>query len=144
MFRNSTIICNFAIIRNSDWSIFVKKTSTNTALITNDPNFIKILLLAISESFNKFTDFSDDEINKQEDELNILKYENDNDNLFENNKEFSSTGNKMIIKNYFNFDDKDLQKILKLKVRVVIEQEITKYDHRENDYNINILLNTNF
>ena len=48
------------------------------------------------------------------------------------------------MKNYFNFDDKDLQKVLELKVRVVIEQEITNYDHRENDYNINILLNTNF
>ena len=88
--HNSAIICNFTIIRNSDWLIFVKKTSTNTALITNDPNFIKIPLLAISESFNEFTDFSDDEINEQEDELNTLEYENDNNNLFENNKEVSS------------------------------------------------------
>src|SRR6266498_309563 len=119
--RNSAIIHNSAIIRNSDWSIFVKKTSTNTALITNDPNFIKILPLVVSESFNEFTDFSDDEINKQEDELNTLEYENDNDNLFENNKEVFSIGNKMIMKNYFNFDDEDLQKALELEVRVVIE-----------------------
>ena len=113
-------------------------------MITNDSNFIKILSLTISESFNEFTDFFDDKINKQEDELNTLEYESNNDNLFENNKEVFSTGNKMIIKNYFNFDDEDLQKALKLEVRVIIEQEITNYDHRENDYNINILLNTNF
>ena len=53
---------------------------------------------AVSESFNEFTDFSDNEINKQKDELNTLEYENDNDNLFENNKEIPSIGNKMIIK----------------------------------------------
>ncbi len=142
--RNSVIICNFTIIRNSDWLIFIKKTSTNTALITNNPNFIKIPPLAVSESFNKFTDFSDDEINKQEDKLNTLEYENDNDNLFENNKKVFSIGNEMIIENYFNFDDKDLQKALELEVRVVIEQEITNYDHEENDYDINALLNANF
>ncbi len=33
---------------------------------------------AVSESFNEFTDFSNNEINKQEDELNIFEYENDN------------------------------------------------------------------
>src|SRR6266498_784514 len=142
--HNSAIICNSAIIRNSDWSIFVKKTSINTALITNDPNFIKILPLAVSESFNEFTDFSDDKINEQEDELNTLKYENNNDNLFENNKEIPSTSNEMIMENYFNFDDEDLQKTLELEVRVIIEQEITNYDHRENDYDINTLLNANF
>ena len=48
------------------------------------------------------------------------------------------------MKNYFNFDDKDLQKVLELKVRVVIKQEIINYDHRENDYDINALLNANF
>ena len=101
--------------------IFVKKTSTNTALITNNPNFIKIPLLAISKSFNKFTDFSDNEINEQKDKLNTLKYENDNNNLFENNKEVLSVDNKMIIENYFNFDDEDLQKVLELEVRVIIE-----------------------
>ena len=50
----------------------------------------------------------------------------------------------MIMENYFNFNDEDLQKALELKVRVVIEQKITNYDHRENDYDINILLNANF
>ena len=99
---------------------------------------------AVSESFNKFTDFSDDEINEQEDELNTLEYENDNDNLFENNKEVPNTGNEMIMENYFNFDDEDLQKVLELEVRVVIEQEITNYNYRENDYDINALLNANF
>jgi len=48
------------------------------------------------------------------------------------------------MKNYFNFNDEDLQKILELEVRVVIEQEITNYNHGENDYNINVLLNANF
>ncbi len=138
------IIRNSTIIHNSDWSIFVKKISTNTALITNDLNFIKISPLAVSKSFNEFTDFSDDEINEQEDELNTLEYENDNDNLFENNKEVFSIGNKMIMKNYFNFDDEDLQKALELKIRVVIEQEITNYNYKENDYDINALLNANF
>ena len=50
----------------------------------------------------------------------------------------------MIIKNYFNFNDEDLQKALELEVRVVIEQEIINYDHGENDYDINALLNANF
>ena len=50
----------------------------------------------------------------------------------------------MIIENYFNFDNKDLQKVLELEVRVIIEQEITNYNYRENDYDINALLNTNF
>ena len=138
------IIRNSTIIHNSDWSIFVKKISTNTALITNDLNFIKISPLAVSKSFNEFIDFSDDEINEQEDELNTLEYENDNNNLFENNKEVPSTGNEMIIENYFNFDDKDLQKALELEVKVIIKQEIINYDHRENDYDINALLNANF
>jgi len=48
------------------------------------------------------------------------------------------------MKNYFNFDDENLQKMLELEVRVVIEQKITNYDYRENNYNINILLNANF
>src|ERR1700722_15678125 len=99
---------------------------------------------AVSESFNEFTDFSDDEINEQEDELNTLEYEDNNGNLFENNKEAPEVGNEMVMENYFNFDDKDLQKALELKVRVVIEQEITNYDHGENDYDINALLNANF
>ncbi len=90
-------------------------------MITNNPNFIKIPPLAVSKSFNEFTDFSDDKINEQEDELNTLKYENDNDNLFKNNKEVFSTDNEIIMENYFNFDDKDLQKALELEVRIVIE-----------------------
>ena len=48
------------------------------------------------------------------------------------------------MKNYFNFDDKTLQKALELNVKVVIEQEITNYDHEKNDYDINALLDTNF
>ena len=99
---------------------------------------------AVSESFNEFTDFSDDEINEQEDELNTLEYEDNNGNLFENNKEAPEVGNEMVMENYFNFDDKDLQKALELEVRVVIEKEITNYDHGENDYDINALLNANF
>jgi len=99
---------------------------------------------AVSESFNEFTDFSDDEINEQEDELNTLEYEDNNGNLFENNKEAPEVGNEMVMENYFNFDNKDLQKALELEVRVVIEQEITNYDHGENDYDINALLNANF
>ncbi len=34
--------------------------------------------------------------------------------------------------------------MLELEVRVIIKQEITNYDHGENDYNINALLNANF
>ncbi len=90
-------------------------------MITNDLNFIKISPLAVSESFNEFTDFSDDEINEQKDKLNTLEYENDNDNLFENNKEIPSTDNEMIMENYFNFNDEDLQKALELKIKVIIE-----------------------
>ena len=113
-------------------------------MITNDPNFIKIPPLAVSKSFNEFTDFFNDKINEQKDKLNTFEYKNDNDNFFKNNKEIPSIGNKMIIKNYFNFNDEDLQKVLELEVRVVIEQEITNYNHKENDYDINALLNANF
>src|SRR6266542_1272418 len=125
------------------YSYYVTNTSTElsyTHMDLTDFEFYK----AVSESFNEFTDFSDNEINEQEDELNTLEYENDNNNLFENNKEVPSTGNEMIIENYFNFDDEDLQKVLELEVRVIIEQEITNYDHGENDYDINTLLNANF
>ncbi len=124
-------------------SYYITNTSTELNYAHIDLTDFKFYK-AVSESFNEFTDFSDNEINEQKDELNTLEYENDNDNLFENNKEVPSTGNKMIIKNYFNFDDKDLQKILELKVRVVIEQKIINYDHEENDYDINALLNANF
>ena len=147
-FHNYLQFCNYPQFCNylQFWLIDIckKKTSTNTALITNVSNFIKILPLAVSENFNEFTDFSDDKINKQEDKLNTLEYENDNDNLFENNKEVSSTSNEIIMENYFNFDDEDLQKALELEVRIVIEQEITNYDRGENDYDINVLLNVNF
>ena len=90
-------------------------------MITNDPNFIKILPLTISESFNEFTNFSNDKINEQKDELNTLEYKNDNDNLFKNNKEVPSTGNEIIMENYFNFNNENLQKVLELEVRVIIE-----------------------
>ena len=42
------------------------------------------------------------------------------------------------MENYFNSE------ALELDIRVVIEQEITNYDHIENDYDINALLDTNF
>jgi len=105
----------------------------------SDSEFYK----AVSESFNEFTDFSDDEINEQENELNALEYEDDSD-LFENGRETPEVNNEMIMENYFNFDDKDLQKALELDVRVVIEQEVTNYDHGENNYDINALLDANF
>jgi hypothetical protein len=124
-------------------SYYVTNASTEMSyahMDLTDSEFYK----AVSESFNEFTDFSDDEINEQEDELNTLENENDNGNLFENNKEVPSIGNEMTVENYFNFDNEDLQKALDLEVRVVIEQEITNYDHGENDYDINALLNANF
>ena len=71
------------------YSYYVTNTSTElsyTHIDFTDFEFYK----AISKSFNEFTDFSDDKINEQEDELNTLEYENDNNNLFENNKEVSS------------------------------------------------------
>ena len=86
----------------------------------SDSEFYK----AVSESFNEFTDFSDEEINEQENELNALEYEDDSD-LFENGREIPEVNNEMIMENYFNFDDKDLQKALELDVRVVIEQKVT-------------------
>ena len=124
-------------------SYYITNTSTELNYAHIDLTDFKFYK-AVSESFNEFTDFSDDEINEQEDELNTLKYENDNDNLFENNKEVPSINNEIIMENYFNFDDEDLQKALELKIRVVIEQEITNYNYKENDYDINALLNANF
>src|SRR6266542_1457481 len=90
-------------------SYYITNTSTELNYAHIDLTDFKFYK-AVSESFNEFTDFSDDEINEQEDELNTLKYENDNDNLFENNKEIPNIGNEMIMENYFNFDDEDLQK----------------------------------
>ncbi len=98
---------------------------------------------AINESFNDITEFSDDEINEQEVELNIAEYD-DNDNLAENNKESPEFGNEITIENYFNFDDKDLREALKMEVRVVIEQDINNYDHGEKNYDIDQLLEANF
>ncbi len=71
------------------YSYYVTNTSTKLSYVHIDLTDFKFYKV-ISESFNEFTDFSDDKINKQEDELNTLEYENDNNNLFENNKEVSS------------------------------------------------------
>ncbi|RIA97041.1 hypothetical protein C1645_732745 [Glomus cerebriforme] len=98
---------------------------------------------AISKNFNEVTDFFNDEINEQEDELNTFEYKDDS-NLIKNNKETSKVGNEIIMENYFNFNDEDLQKTLKMKVRVIIEQEIINYDHEKKNYDINALLNFNF
>jgi hypothetical protein len=102
--------------------------------------FYKVL----SKSFNESTDFSDEEIKEQECELD-LEYDDDDGNLTEDEKVISESGNEIVIENYLNFNDEDLQKALALDVKVVIEQqEITNYDHRENNYDINALLDTNF
>ncbi len=71
------------------YSYYVTNTSTKLSYVHIDLTDFKFYKV-ISESFNEFTDFSDDKINEQEDELNTLEYENDNNNLFENNKEVSS------------------------------------------------------
>jgi hypothetical protein len=99
---------------------------------------------ALSESFNEFTDFSDEEIQDQEYELD---FECDDNDLTEDESESVTpeSGSEIIMENYFNFNDEDLQKALVMDVRVVIEQqEITNYDHRENNYDINALLDANF
>jgi hypothetical protein len=99
---------------------------------------------ALSESFNEFTDFSDEEIQDQEYELD---FECDDNDLTEDKSKSVTpeSGSEIIMENYFNFNDENLQKALAMDVRVVIEQqEITNYDHGENNYDINALLDTNF
>lgn len=78
---------------------------------------------ALSESFNKFTDFSDEEIQEQEYELDF-ECDNNDGNFIEDESErmIPESGNEIIMKNYFNFNDEDLQKALAMDVRVVIEQ----------------------
>jgi hypothetical protein len=99
---------------------------------------------ALSESFNESTDFSDEEIKEQECELD-LEYDDDDGNLTEDERVTPESGNEIVMENYLNFNDEDLQKALALDVRVVIEQqEITNYDYRENNYDINALLDANF
>ena len=71
-------------------------------------------------------------------ELNTLEYDVDDSNLSENDRKTPGIRNEIIMENYFNSE------ALELDIRVVIEQEITNYDHRENDYDINALLDTNF
>jgi hypothetical protein len=84
---------------------------------------------ALSESFNKFTDFSDEEIKEQEYELD-LKYDDDG-NLTEDESVTPEGSNEIVMENYLNFNDEDLQKALALDVRIVIEQqEITNYDQK--------------
>jgi hypothetical protein len=102
------------------------------------------LYKALSESFNKSTDFSDEKIKEQECELD-LEYDDDDGNLTEDERVIPESGNEIVMENYLNFNDEYLQKALALDVRVVIEQqEITNYDHRENNYDINALLDANF
>lgn len=98
---------------------------------------------AVNESFGEFADFSDDEIQDQENELNRIESENDDNALSENNSEIPEIGNEMIMENYFNFDNEEFQRALEMNVRVVIEQEVTNYDHGKNDYDINSLLDAN-
>lgn len=99
---------------------------------------------ALSESFNEFADFSDEEIKEQEYELDLECDDND-DNLAEDENVTPESGNEIIMENYFDFNDEDLQKALAMDVRIVIEQqEITNYDHGENNYDINALLDANF
>jgi hypothetical protein len=127
-------------------SYYVTNASTEMSYAhtsLTDSEFYK----AISESFAEIAEFSDDEIKEQENELDILEYDDDDRDLFENNennKEIPEVNNEIIMENYFNFDDEDLQKALALEVKVVIEQEVTNYDHGENDFDINALLDANF
>ena len=58
-------------------SYYITNTSTELNYAHIDLTDFKFYK-AVSESFNEFTDFSNNEINKQEDELNIFEYENDN------------------------------------------------------------------
>lgn len=127
-------------------SYYVTNASTEMSYAytsLTDSEFYK----SISESFAEIAEFSDDEIKEQENELDILEYDDDDRDLFENNennKEIPEVNNEIIMENYFNFDDEDLQKALALEVKVVIEQEVTNYDHGENDFDINALLDANF
>ncbi|RIA91834.1 hypothetical protein C1645_736800 [Glomus cerebriforme] len=110
-------------------SYYVTNTLTEMSYVHTDLTNFKFYK-AVSKSFNKVTDFSNNEINEQKDELNTFEYK-DNSNLIENNKETPKIGNEMVIENYFNFNNENLQKVLKMKVRVVIEQEIINYAHEK-------------
>ncbi|CAG8636744.1 16143_t:CDS:2 [Funneliformis mosseae] len=94
----------------------------------------------VSNAFSKisyiYSDLTDDE---------FYKAVNDrDDNLTIDNEEILKYGSKSVMENYFNFDNQNLQKALEVEVRVVIEQKITNYDHKEKNYNSDALLNANF
>ncbi|CAJ0625759.1 10142_t:CDS:2 [Entrophospora sp. SA101] len=65
------------------------------------------------------------------------------ENLDENNQEITDVGNEIVIENYLDLTDQELQRALEVEVRVVIEEEVVNYDHGSSDFDVDELLNSN-
>ncbi|CAJ0645047.1 2072_t:CDS:1 [Entrophospora sp. SA101] len=78
-------------------------------------------------------EFSNEEIEDLEVELDELNEfnedEGEEENLDENNQEITDVGNEIVIENYLDLTDQELQRALEVEVRVVIEEEVVNYDH---------------
>ena len=97
------------------------------------------LYKTFNESLN-FTEFSD-EIREQEEEFDFIE-DNDEDFAEENETEIPNKNNEIIIENYFDFNNQEFQKALKIDVKVIIEE--TEYiDHGNKNFDINAILDAN-
>ena len=93
----------------------------------------------LNKSFNDITEFSEDEIEDQEEEY---KQSDEEEDLDQNNEETLMRGNDLILDKYFDINV-ELQKALEVEVRVVIEKEaVPSYDHGERVFDIEDLVNS--
>ena len=93
----------------------------------------------LNKSFNDITEFSEDEIEDQEEEY---KQSDEEEDLDQNNEETLMRGNDLILDKYFDINV-ELQKALEIEIRVVIEKKaIPSYDHGERVSDIEDLVNS--
>lgn len=92
----------------------------------------------LNKSFNNITKFLE-EVEEQEEEFN---QSDEKEDLDQDNEELPKENNEIIIDKYFDINE-ELQRVLEVEVRVVIEQAaVFAYDHGEKEFNINKLLDT--
>src|ERR1043166_294314 len=97
----------------------------------------------LHQMFNKSLNYDDDDDNEEEKEEEEEEEEVNNDDFEEDEKEMLADYNEIIIENYFDLNNQEFQQALKMDVRVIIE-EVKDYDHGEKNFNIDLLLDSNF
>jgi hypothetical protein len=103
-----------------------------SGLIQND------FLNELNKSFNDITEFSKTKIDDQENEYDQTDEDED---LDQNNKETLARDNEIILDKYFNINV-ELQKALKVKVRIVIKKADPSYNHGKKKFDIEDLVNS--